>query len=147
MTMCTFCDREMNDNISCDIAPYRIGGDVLQPIPWGDERSCSSVHTDHPCQGCGTPPGSVHHIGCDYEQCPACDGQINICPCVDDDDPVDDYLDDDPYDDEDDEEEEVPAAAVLPRPTSAAVAAAVWPRRHGTRARCTVHRLPRHYRT
>src|SRR5665213_4181947 len=84
MTVCTFCDREMNDNISCDIAPYRVGGELLQPIRWGDERSGSSFDTDHPCRGCGTPPGSVHHIGCDYEQCPACHGQINICPCVDD---------------------------------------------------------------
>jgi hypothetical protein len=138
MTVCAFCDREMNHNISCDIAPYRIGGELLQPIRWGDERSCSSLDADHPCQGCGTPPGSVHHIGCDYEQCPACHGQINICRCVDD-DPYDE--DDDTYDDE---EEEVPAAAVLPRPTPTA---AEWPRRDKTRARCTVHRLPRHYRT
>jgi hypothetical protein len=141
MTVCTFCDRQMNDNISCDVAPYRIGGEVLQPIRWGEESSCSSFDADHPCQGCGTPPESVHHIGCDYEQCPACHEQINICPCVDDDDP----FDDEPHDEDDEEdEEEIPAAAVLPKPASTA---AEWPRSGRTRARCTVHRLPRHYRT
>ena len=33
------------------------------------------------CLGCGAGVGDLHEVTCDYEQCPACGGQANSCPC------------------------------------------------------------------
>ena len=33
------------------------------------------------CRGCNTTYGRIHHVNCDDERCPICDGQILTCNC------------------------------------------------------------------
>jgi hypothetical protein len=36
---------------------------------------------DSPCPGCGAYYVALHATGCEYEQCPACGGQLVSCGC------------------------------------------------------------------
>jgi hypothetical protein len=124
MAVCLYCSGEMKDEISCRADPVLIGDVLYEPIRWGDERE-SRVRRkviDFPCGDCSTPPGGVHHPGCDLEQCPACRGQALMCGCFDD--PGDEHWDDDP-------------AFPEGRPGHSG----------RTTDRCTAHRQPQHYRT
>jgi hypothetical protein len=38
---------------------------------------------DAPCHDCGTSPGKYHHLDCDMERCPVCNGQLLICGHLD----------------------------------------------------------------
>ena len=91
MAICTTCGGEMTRRISCSTtALITIGDTEFEPIRWGDEpRWWNGVDITFPCHDCGTPPGGVHHPGCDAERCPACHGQALSCDCNDD--PYDEY--------------------------------------------------------
>ncbi len=36
---------------------------------------------ESPCPGCGAYYFALHATGCEYEQCPACGGQLASCAC------------------------------------------------------------------
>jgi hypothetical protein len=118
MAVCPTCDREMTEEISCLTDPILIGGELYEPIRWGDKRASKGWRVDLPCGDCGTPPGGVHHPGCCVERCPVCLGQAFGCRC---------FNTPDDYDQEDDDRQG---------------------NRHqvATRARCSAHLSPRHYR-
>jgi hypothetical protein len=116
MSICTTCEGEMTEHISCLSSPIDIGGDLFDAIRWGHERESRKWNVDFPCRDCGTPPGGVHHPGCCVERCPACLGQALGCPC---------------FGDPDDDLE----VAARPRPA-----------RRRVRAFCRAHLLPRHHR-
>lgn len=42
----------------------------------GDEYSGWPNDEDRECHDCGTPPGGIHHPGCDAERCKECDRQM-----------------------------------------------------------------------
>jgi len=71
----------MLDSISCNLDPFIIAGKIYEPIPWGKERRFRRVPGRPSCPDCGTPPGAVHHHGCDVEECPVCRGQAIGCSC------------------------------------------------------------------
>jgi hypothetical protein len=146
MALCTYCDNEMKNKVSCIPDSISLGGEFFEPIRWGDKRFSHGYLVDFPCRDCGTPPGGVHHFGCCVETCPACFGQRMGCVCT--------YPDDDPYGDEDeddeyDEDELAPAAeatiwmAAALRAASPGASDDHW----RTHSRCTAHLAPRHYRT
>jgi hypothetical protein len=143
MALCTICDNEMTNLVSCSPDSISLGGRLFELIRWGDERS--DYPADCPCRDCGTPLGGVHHFGCCVERCPACFDQRAWCRCNIEDDP---YDDDDEYDEDD---EELAPAATTTWATAALRAASperTTPGHHRrTCARCTTHRAPWHYRT
>jgi hypothetical protein len=92
---CPYCKREMQCRVSCNSDPILIAGEAYEPRPWDLVNFGRPV--THPCPDCGTPPGGVHHHGCEVERCPACRGQAITCRC---------RFDEEEDDDEDDDEEE-----------------------------------------
>lgn len=62
---------------------FVIGLQRLKRIPYGSERTRWRLAT---CGDCRAKKGQLHVVGCDIEQCPACDGQAIRCGCRDDED-------------------------------------------------------------
>jgi hypothetical protein len=89
MAVCPLCQQEMLDTVSCNSEPFIIAGKVYEPLPWGQEKRFRPVPATRPapaqlaCDDCGTPPGGIHHHGCDREECPVCHGQAISCSCDD----------------------------------------------------------------
>jgi hypothetical protein len=93
MAVCHYCGKKMAPGVSCLPDGHVLGGVDYPAIRWGDEDSRLGeggwgskgclCDASHPCGGCGTAPGEVHHPGCDLEECPACRGQLLTCGCYD----------------------------------------------------------------
>jgi hypothetical protein len=93
MALCTYCDQEMLDGVSCAPEVIVIDGAEHKPVRWGTEIGWAPAHAR--CGDCGTPPRGVHHHGCDIEECPACHRQSITCGCR--------WASDPPPDDDDDD--------------------------------------------
>jgi len=78
MAVCEWCMRDMSTDLACTEPAYEINGETLARIPNGEDI----------CHDCRTPPGALHHPGCDTERCPACKGQAISCGCGADEDLV-----------------------------------------------------------
>jgi hypothetical protein len=127
MAVCAYCKGEMTDAISCRPDPLMVGGVIVHPIRWGEERESKGRRIDFCCRDCRTPPGGVHHPGCCVERCPSCRGQALGCAC---------------FADEDDERDEEDLAEVdehSARPLTRVVRATRY------RPLCRAHRFRRHH--
>ena len=61
----------------CTVVYVRIGGPK-------SIYTRSREHFDEPdgrCGDCNAKHGELHHMGCDVERCPKCDGQLISCDC------------------------------------------------------------------
>lgn len=82
MAKCEDCQQEMlvnrelypMNNISCDFDMIRINGKTYK-------RNTVYHDVNKYCHDCGILNGGVHHMGCDMERCPICDGQMIACDC------------------------------------------------------------------
>lgn len=82
MAVCTYCDQEMTTARSCSVAAFHRNGVAFNLVRYGAEtRDGPPVQETHRCHDCGVEPGGLHHIGCDWAQCPACAGQMMSCGC------------------------------------------------------------------
>lgn len=70
--ICNACKQEMKPGVSCTLTHYE--GEV-------QERVVYPLGEDSNCHDCNTPPGGLHHPGCDMERCPICKGQLITCSC------------------------------------------------------------------
>ena len=77
MAKCNDCQKEMRLAPTCLPFPVLIAGEPYRRTPHPAEAR-------NRCGGCGVQPGGFHHLGCDMERCPRCDGQLIMCPCTDD---------------------------------------------------------------
>lgn len=51
----------------------------MNRIPFGAEKSGLSLST---CPDCGTRRGELHHLGCSFDECPACSKPLIHCACL-----------------------------------------------------------------
>lgn len=84
MPVCSVCNNEMTLKISCDPSPVTLkkGRKVFSRIKYGDEGEDWGAAEGRPCGDCECPPGGYHHLGCDIERCPVCNGQLLSCSCA-----------------------------------------------------------------
>lgn len=77
MGVCGLCKREMENTNPCtgEKAIQFMSGDIQEAVRVG------SRWIDGPCPDCNSPQGSYHHPGCDWEECPRCEGQLLGCEC------------------------------------------------------------------
>ena len=61
MVECRYCDQEMTLGVGCTAYPGRIPA-------------------DENCHDCAAPAGTLHHPGCDDEQCDHGNQAIGDCP-------------------------------------------------------------------
>lgn len=80
MAICRYCGVEMTSHQGCTPEPIVIEGAPYEPVRFGTEPYWKSAKS--PCRDCGTPPGAVHHHGCDVERCPKCRQQSITCGCL-----------------------------------------------------------------
>ena len=94
MAICKYCQQEMNASDGCVKMPVKTDDGFFDPIPYGGEQqhlkeapAPGQYHHgvligDPPrCHDCGVLPGSYHHVGCDWEDCPRCHSQLQGCEC------------------------------------------------------------------
>ena len=75
MSLCAHCGREM---LKAD------GGDEQGFIAFPDGAELDPIPWDGPirCPDCNAKDGHPHHVNCDQERCPKCDGQLITCGCL-----------------------------------------------------------------
>lgn len=79
MSECKLCRQDMNRVEGCKNDKVIKFSDVsLDAVKAGE----SSDFTDSVCHDCGASVGEPHHVGCDVERCPRCEGQLISCDCV-----------------------------------------------------------------
>lgn len=76
---CEICDREMMEVDSCLKVPIESkDGTTFDPIPFGSAPRDDGFER---CPDCNVAVGGYHHVGCDWETCPICGGQLISCDC------------------------------------------------------------------
>jgi hypothetical protein len=60
-----------------EVPTVTLGGSVHARVRVGEEKP----RGESPCPGCGAYYFALHATGCDFEQCPACGGQLASCGC------------------------------------------------------------------
>ncbi len=82
---CT-CGEEMTPgNAGCRYTDFDNGDGIPHMrIPYGQEKRHKGPIDTAPCHDCNVQPGGIHHIGCDWEECPTCGMQVISCSCSDD---------------------------------------------------------------
>ncbi len=85
MAICDDCKQEMTTAAGCTLPVLVIDGEPSDRIRYGDERRpFSQPASPCRCHDCGVQPGALHHLGCDWEECPRCGAQLLSCCCLDD---------------------------------------------------------------
>jgi hypothetical protein len=91
MAICRLCEREMLTAASCNVAALHIDGHEYPVVPYGKEtRYGRRTANTQRCHDCGVQPGGLHHLGCDWAECPHCHGQLLSCTC-----PLEEFTDSD----------------------------------------------------
>ncbi len=81
--ICSYCKQDMRAADGCIKVAVENDKGTFDPIRYGDETryGLAKEENPHECHDCATKLGAYHHRGCDWEQCPSCDGQLIGCDC------------------------------------------------------------------
>lgn len=76
MLECRDCGLEMTKAKSCEIDSLTKDGKLYK-------RNTAYYDINKRCHDCGiiNKKGNIHHLGCDIEACPICNGQLLSCGC------------------------------------------------------------------
>lgn len=76
MAVCSDCKQEMQEADSCNLKEIEISGKTYS-------RNTIYFDVNNRCHDCGiiNKESNIHHLGCDIERCPKCDGQLIGCGC------------------------------------------------------------------
>ena len=69
------------DSPSCEVTNLEIRGWAYERIRYVPRGEWERDDFPDRCPGCGIWRGNFHHVGCEMEQCPACEGQLVACGC------------------------------------------------------------------
>jgi hypothetical protein len=81
MAICKYCEQEMHTANGCVKLPIKTIDGEMDPILYGSETRNPPEPAGHWCHDCDALPGHYHHVGCDWEECPRCHGQLLSCDC------------------------------------------------------------------
>ena len=83
MVVCKYCNGEMGVAIGCIPLPvvFKDTQKQIKRLRYGvDDEQDQAFHSER-CPDCGCKVGGYHHVGCDIEKCPRCEGQFISCEC------------------------------------------------------------------
>ncbi len=83
--ICPACGQDKRDAESCGGPMIQVAGQVYDRVRFGQESGNRWEEFDF-CPECGVSHGSLHHPGCDLEECPRCRTQYLSCSCGEADD-------------------------------------------------------------
>lgn len=75
VSICRACGQDTAVAASCSTGKWHHGA---ARVPFGSETGSLAQPGDR-CHDCLVPYGGFHHIWCDFERCPICDGQALYC--------------------------------------------------------------------
>jgi hypothetical protein len=70
--------RPRDEDESREPETVSLRGVAYARIRLGEEKPAG----ESPCPGCGAYYFDLHGSGCEFEQCPACGGQLASCGCA-----------------------------------------------------------------
>ncbi len=68
------CQREMATATGCSVTSVHVGGTTYLRTRVGDEAIAGKGDDAFRCGDCGAHGDHFHHLGCDLERCPRCQG-------------------------------------------------------------------------
>lgn len=93
MAICDDCKQDMTTASGCTLPTLVLDDKTHDRIRYGNEWRHLGPPSKRRCHDCGVQPGALHHLGCDWEECPGCGDQLISCGCwTDGDDDCDDEV-------------------------------------------------------
>lgn len=83
MAICEDCKQDMSDPITTTCTESLVefpDRSKMQRIPYAE--FIQGIKTATRCHDCEIEYGGYHHLGCDMERCPKCEGQLISCGCL-----------------------------------------------------------------
>lgn len=78
LVTCTFCSQDTDKSKGCGKNPVVGHNQRWDRIPFGHEVE-GEIEGD--CPGCNIVKSAYHHAYCPLEECPRCNGKMNVCQC------------------------------------------------------------------